>query len=36
MAVTRSFMARLVDPKLRPRITKEMTEYMTASGYDGY
>ena len=28
------FMARLVDPKLRPRIRKEMTEYMTTKYYN--
>jgi N-acyl-D-amino-acid deacylase len=28
------FMARLVDPKLRPRIKREMTEYMTSKYYN--
>jgi N-acyl-D-amino-acid deacylase len=28
------FMARLVDPKLRPRIKREMTEYMTTKYYN--
>lgn len=28
------FMSRLVDPKLRPRITREMTEYMTSKYYN--